>query len=182
MSSVVKETAIPLAVEENSLVIVGEIGAPYGVRGWHHIHSFTSPLDNILNYQEWYLKRKGQWHLYTFDNGRCHGQGLVAHLKGIDDRDLAATLSLSKIAILREKLAPLENDQFYWTDLEGLTVVSVKGENKGTVFYLYDNAGVDVMVVKCQGKEQHIPFIMHDTVQEVDLKQRKLIIDWEFSP
>lgn len=165
-----------------SFVIIGKIGAPYGVQGWHHVQSFTDPLENILKYKTWYLRQKHQWLPYQVLAGRQHAGSIVAHLEGITDRDVAAGLTLCDIGISRTEFKPLPHDEFYWADLEGATVKTVKGEIVGLLAYLYDNAGTDVMVVQSEGEpDRHIPFVMDDTVVSVSLDQHEVIVDWELA-
>ena len=33
---------------EDLNVIIGKIGAPFGVKGWVKVHSFTDPVTNII--------------------------------------------------------------------------------------------------------------------------------------
>ena len=37
-------------------VIVGAIGAPFGVHGWVRVKSFTAPATNLLDYRPWYIR------------------------------------------------------------------------------------------------------------------------------
>ncbi len=164
---------------EAVLVVVGKIGAPYGVQGWQHIHSFTSPIDNILKYPHWYIEHQGEWLGLSLAQGRRHGQGLVAKLSEIDNPESASLITNCMIAVEREALKELPEDEFYWTDLEGLAVVNAHGEPFGHIAYLYENANADIMVVKHQEKERHIPFVMNETVKEVDLANKKITVDWD---
>lgn len=162
-----------------TLVVVGRIGAPYGIQGWQHIHSFTNPIENILLYKKWFVQQKEQWLPFELMDGRRHGQGIVAQLSGINDPETAALLTNNDIAVLRAHFATLPEDEFYWTDLVGLSVQTKNGEMLGSIDYIYENAGMDVLVVKSQDKERHIPFLMHDTVLKVDLTSRQVIVDWD---
>lgn len=166
-------------VIEESLVVVGRLGAPYGVKGWQHVQSFTEPLDNLLSYQTLYVQQKDQWIAFKVEEGRRHGQGIVLKLHNIKDCDDAAIWTQCHIAVPRTELPTLAHDEFYWSDLENLTVVTTKGETLGQIQYLYENADIDVMVIKNQGVEQQIPFVLNDTVIEVDLQNKKVIVDWE---
>ncbi|MBI2792642.1 MAG: ribosome maturation factor RimM [Gammaproteobacteria bacterium] len=166
-------------VQEAILVIVGKIGAPFGIQGWQHIHSYTNPVDNILQYENWYVRVKDEWLALSLIEGRKHGQGIVAHLSEIDNPETASLFTNCEIAIERDALATLPENEFYWTDLEGLAVQTQEGESLGHVLYLYENAQTDVMVVKNQQKERHIPFVMHDTVLSVDFAQEQIIVDWD---
>ena len=160
-------------------IIVGQVGAPYGVKGWNHIQSFTRPIEGLLKYSPWYLQQHEEWVEVTFQEARRHGEGLVAKLQGIDDRDKASHFTKRLIAIHRNQREATPEDVFYWADLEGLAVIN-SGEMVGRVKYLYENAGIDIMLIEHQGKEYHIPFLMQDTVLQVDLENREIVIDWAF--
>lgn len=162
-----------------SLVVIGRLGAPYGVQGWQHVQSFTEPQDNVLNYKTLYVQQKDQWIALKVEAGRRHGQGIVIKLHDITDCDVAAKWTQCHIAVPRDELPQLPADEFYWADLENLTVLSTKGETLGQIQYLYDNAGIDVMVITHLGKEFQIPFVLNDTVREVDLQKKHVIIDWD---
>jgi 16S rRNA processing protein RimM len=161
-------------------IVLGRIGAPFGLEGLVKVYSFTSPQKNILRYASWTLIKQNRTFEICVQKGRVHGDCLVVALEGISNRDEAAALCHSKIAVAREKLAPLKEDVFYWADLENLQVQTVQGDLLGKVDYLYENAGTDILVVKSDKKECHIPFLMHDTIVEVDLAAKKIIVDWDF--
>lgn len=161
------------------LVIVGKMGAPFGIQGWQHVQSFTNPVDNILQYQEWYVQVKEEWLPLMLNAGRPHGQGIVVQMKGIENPETAALLTNGMIAVERSALAELPEDEFYWTDLEGLAVVTENGESLGNIEFLYENAQTDVMVVKDNEKERHIPFIIQDTVLKVDFASRQVTVNWD---
>ncbi len=164
---------------ETVLVIIGKMGAPFGVHGWQHIQSFTNPVENILHYQQWYVEVKGEWLPLSLIEGRRHGQGIVVQLQGIEDPETAALMTNCMVAVERAEMVELPSDEFYWTDLEGLAVQTQEGELLGNILYLYENAETNVMVVKNQDKERHIPFIIHDTVLKVDFESELVIVDWD---
>ncbi len=169
------------AVELKAPVFLGRLGAPFGLDGLVKVYSFTEPKENILRYATWALLKQNNWFEIAVEHGRVHGDCLVVKLQGIDDRDKAATLCHCKIAISREALAPLAEDVFYWADLQNLNVQTLDGDPLGIVDYLYENAGTDVLVVKSDKKERHIPFLMHQTVIKVDLEAKQIIVDWDFT-
>ena len=95
------------------------------------VFSHTSPRANILAYPNWYLQQAGSWVRYELQTGRVHGKGIVAQLKGCNERDQAAALVQAEIAVPREQLPDLQSDEFYWTDLEGLKVQTTAGVGSG---------------------------------------------------
>jgi 16S rRNA processing protein RimM len=58
--------------------------------------------------------------LRKIEAGRAHSAGVVLKFVDCDDRDQAATLLQSEIAVRRSQLPPPEPGEYYWTDLEGL--------------------------------------------------------------
>jgi 16S rRNA processing protein RimM len=83
-----------------------------------------------------------------------------------------------KVYILQEQLPPLENDEYYWSDLIGMQVKSMQAETLGTVDSMMETGASDVMVVKGD-RERLIPFVMKDIVQEIDLVKKQMIVDWQ---
>jgi len=44
---------------EPGVVVLGRIGAPFGVEGWVKVQSYTDPLEGIACYPVWELDRGG---------------------------------------------------------------------------------------------------------------------------
>lgn len=159
-------------------VIVGRINGLHGVRGWCKVYSWTSPRENILNYSPWYLKRNGEWVEYEVAQGRLQGKGVVAQFAGIEDRDEAATLLNTEIAVRREQLPPAAEGEYYWSDLTGLQVRTLEGVTLGTVSHLMQTGSNDVLVVEGD-RERLIPFLQPDVVRRVDLDEQLIEVDWD---
>lgn len=81
--------------------------------------------------------------------------------------------------MLRSELPPLEEGEFYWTDLEGLRVETVSGKPLGVVDYLFATGANDVMVVKDGKRERLIPFVRERVVTRVDLDAGVVVVDWD---
>ncbi len=160
------------------MLILGRVSGIYGVKGWVRVFSHTSPRSNILSYSSWYLRQVGSWVKYKLQSGRAHGKGVVAQLKGCDDREQAAMLMQAEIAIPREQLPELQPDEFYWADLEGLKVQTTEGVDLGVVDYLLETGANDVVVVKGE-RERLIPYLWQDVIRSVDLKAGRMIVDWD---
>jgi len=168
-------------------VVVGKIGAPYGVRGWVKLYSFTEPSDNLLDYDPWYTYPINNKTPATGDNGwiiapvteaKTHGKGFVAKFKGADDREAAARLTGQEIAIRRDQLPPTADGEYYWSDLQGLAVLTVDGVSLGVVDHLLETGANDVLVVKGD-RERLIPYVLGPIVKAVDLDAGTLQVDWD---
>ncbi|NQY25911.1 MAG: ribosome maturation factor RimM [Piscirickettsiaceae bacterium] len=165
----------------DEFIRVGKIAGAFGVKGWVKIFSFTDPRKNILSYSPLYLLRKGEWVKLDVVSGRVQGKGIVMSLQGITDPDQVLPLVGTELAIKKEQLKPTTNNEFYWSQLIGLTVINLKDETLGIVDSLHETGANDVLVVKNkeQKTEQLVPFVMEEVVQLVDLDNKIIRVDWE---
>lgn len=161
-------------------LIVGKLNGAYGIKGWVKVYSYTDPKENILNYSPWYLKLDGQWQQVSIINGREQGKTVVAQLEGCNDRNMAESYHGVEIAIDESQLPQLEDGEYYWRDLIGLTVVNLAGEELGTVKKMMETGANDVLVVKTASKEELlIPYVPEYSVMKVDLDSKQITVDWE---
>ena len=170
---------------KDSPVIIGEITGVFGVKGWVKVFSHTEPRLNIVKYNPWLIKQGSEWNSVKLINGRKQGKTIVAQLEHVNDRNDAHALIGTKIAIEPSQLKKLDENEFYWRDLEGLTVVNVQGEELGVVSHLVETGANDVIVVKCpkvpgeKVKEIMIPYIPEQVIVKVDLDANQIEVDWD---
>lgn len=160
-------------------IVVGRINGLHGVRGWVKVYSHTQPRDNILGYRTWYLLRGGQWQATELLEGRQQGKGIVARLKGYDDRDQAAALMETEVAILPEQLPDAAPGEYYWAQLQGLQVVNAEGVALGVVDHLLETGANDVLVVRDGDIERLIPYVSGTFILEVSLADGVIRVDWD---
>lgn len=171
-------------------VIIGEINGVYGVKGWVKVFSHTQPRSNIVNYDPWLLKAQGDWNKVKVISGRAQGKTIVAQLEGVTDVEQAKALIGTVVGIDASQMKALDNNDYYWRDLEGLDVINLQGESMGKVSHLIETGANDVMVVNVSPekrlndakgkaiKETMIPYI-DEVVKEVDLEQNLIKVDWD---
>ena len=165
------------------LIVLGKITSVHGVRGEVKIYSFTDPIDNLLGYSAWTLKRDGEVKQVELVSGRLQGKALVAKLKGLDDREVARTFAGFDICVSRALLPDLDDGEYYWHQLEGLKVIDLQGQLLGRLDHLLETGSNDVMVVKpCPGslddRERLLPYT-EQCVQKVDLAAGEMRVDWD---
>ncbi len=167
---------------QTEYLVVAKIGAPYGVRGWVKVFSFTEQTDDLLDYDPWYFKAASTdgktWAVAPVTEAKNHGKGLVAKFKGCDDRDAAARLNRQEIAIRRDQLPSTAEGEYYWRDLQGLEVLTTEGISLGKVDHLLETGANDVLVVKGE-RERLIPYVTGPIVKKVDLDAGTLHVDWD---
>ena len=158
---------------------IGKLGSSYGVRGWIKVQSYTEFGLGILDYKPWLISRDDiQWKPIEVESGRAHGNGIVVKFVGIETPEDAAKLTGNLIGVPRDRLPPTKENEYYWNDLEGATVIDKDGNVLGKVIYLMETGSNDVLVVKGE-KEHAIPFLPGDVILSVDLEKKEIHVDWE---
>ena len=165
--------------QPSDTVHLGEISGVFGVKGWVKVFSHTVPRENIVKYKTWLLDTSGaDYQSIKVLNGRRQSKGVVAQLEGVTDPDQAYKLIGTKIVIAKEQLARLNKGEYYWSDLEGLAVVTTTGVDLGRIAWLFETGNNAVLVVEGD-RERYIPYIADEVVIDVDLEASKMIVDWD---
>ncbi len=169
--------------DKDKIIEVAQFSSVYGVKGWIKVKSYTQPSTNIFNYSAWLLKIDNQWKTIQIEKGRPHGKTLVVKLADVNDRDQAQKLVGIKIAVYRSQLPETDDDEFYWTDLLGLDVVTVEGKRLGKISDLLETGSNDVLLVKGQqdGKttEHLIPWLKDDVIKMVSMEDKLITVAWD---
>jgi 16S rRNA processing protein RimM len=160
-------------------VELGRLGAPYGVRGWMHVDSWTDPPERLLEQSEWALRLpNGERVRRRVAEGRTHGNALAARLEGVSDRDAAAALTGAVVEVERAALPPAGEREYYCADLVGFEVENLEGASLGVVSHFVEAPRGAVMVSKEQGGREHWVLAVPKHLRRVDTARRKVLVDW----
>lgn len=166
---------------------LGKIVGLWGVRGWIKLHSYTRSRADIAQYKRWFLQsdvEQGGPVEYGVADCREQGQGIVAQLNGVNDRDQAESLIGQHILIDESDLLELPEGEFYWRQLIGLEACNLTGEPMGRIESILETGANDVLVlnrpVGSGVEEVLIPYIPQ-VVKQVDLVQGTMLVDWDLS-
>ena len=159
------------------MITIGKFGRPHGIVGWLRLISFTDPRENIFHYPQWFIETEQQWQPLPYQDYEIQPQQFLVKLADCHTPEQAARYTNKSIAIPREELPALSEDEYYWSDLEGLTVINTQGITLGKIDHLLATGANDVMVVKGE-KEILIPYI-NSVLRKIDLKQGRILVDWD---
>ena len=167
-------------------LIVGRISAVFGVRSWVKVMSFADQASKIFDYQPWLVDKDGRLQSIQVDEWKSHGDGFVARLKGIDDRDVARSWCQKDIRVDVTLLPKLNDSEFYWHQLENLVVYNHyedKVQRLGIVTSLLETGANDVIVVKgdvesIDRRERLIPY-SKSYVLNIDLGTQRIDVAWD---
>ena len=132
--------------------------------------------DALAGHSRWWLAIAGRWDPVELEDYEVHAKGVVAKLKGCDDRSAAEKLKGRDVGVPRESLGEAGKGEMYWVDLAGFEVVNLEGVVLGEMAGRLDTVGGDVMMVKGD-KEYLIPFV-DAYVKGVSPASRRITVDW----
>jgi 16S rRNA processing protein RimM len=167
---------------------LGRIGEAWGLKGGFRVHVYADPPLALC--------AASRWHLRPADGPRsqvgplpatleiagvqARGDGYVASSPDVPDRNAAEALRGARIFVGRSQFPDPAPDEFYWSDLTGMTVANRAGIVLGDVVGLLDNGAQSILRVQpaASAKELLIPFVSN-YVDSVDHATRRIAVDWE---
>ncbi len=173
-------TGIPVP---DDLVLVAHVSGAYGIAGWVRLKPYSSEASALLHAKTWWLD-KPEMRDVDVMQVRAQGEDIVARLVGVEARNAAEDLRGATVYIRRAHFPPLDDNEFYWVDLIGHSVVNLAGVALGTVVGLIDNGAHPILRVElpAQGTEKArellIPFVDR-FVTQVDQAAKLITVDWE---
>lgn len=171
----------------DDLVLVGHISGAFGLQGWVKIRPYSTNADALLTVKKFWIEGPAGASLRELGRleSKLHGEDVVAKLLSVSDRNGAEALKGAVIKVSRQLFPTLPEGEFYWSDLIGLQVTNLQGENLGVVRDMMDNgaqsilrvASADIAEVDLLKHERLIPFVDH-FVKEVDQEKKLIVVDW----
>ncbi|HSA80936.1 MAG TPA: ribosome maturation factor RimM [Geminicoccaceae bacterium] len=153
---------------------MAKVVAAHGVRGTLKLRCFTERPQDVTAYGRLHDRREHPVGLKIV--GQTRG-GVLATFDGIEDRAAAEALRGTELFVPRDALPEPGPDEFYHSDLEGLSVERTDGTRLGTVSGLENfGAGDLIEVADDEGRVLTLPFD-RQTVPVVDLEGGRLVVE-----
>ena len=144
------------------------IGA-HGVTGEVRLKVFAEDLKPYKSFNNGTL---------TLKSVRPGGNGTIARIAEVNDRNAAEALRGTELTVPRSALPPLAEGEYYHADLLGLPAISTDGEALGTVVAIDDFGAGDVIEIeRPDGKRFMVP-MNADAVPEWD--SERLVVTTAF--
>lgn len=159
----------------------------WGIQGGIKVKPYAADPQALFSSKRWFLEppavaRPGAVlpPLLRIVSARTHGDGVVATAQELPDRNAAEALQGARIFVSRASFPTPAEDEFYWVDLIGLTVVNREGQTLGTVDSLIDTGPHCVLSIRPPDPAAEptlIPFVAA-YVDRVDRDARRIEVDW----
>ena len=155
-----------------TLVRLGKVVRAVGLKGHLGVGGTQGAIAGLASVA---LRRgEGEPEFRRVLEARAQGRLWAVKLEGVADRTAAEALVGAEVLAPREALGDAGEDRHWWSDLEGLPVVTAAGEAVGKVTGLYETGGVDVLVVTGERGEKLVPLAPY---VEVDREGRRFGVD-----
>lgn len=156
---------------------IGQIVNTNGLKGVVKVNPFTDDISKFEDLKYVYIQLKNELKKVKIEQVRYNKNQVLLKLEGIDSIEEAEKYRNFYLKTEKESQEDLGEDTYYIVDLIGLDVYSDKNEYLGKIEDVFLTGSNDVYVVKDNlGKQILIPAIA-DVVKEVDLKNKKMIIN-----
>jgi 16S rRNA processing protein RimM len=164
---------------------VGRIADAWGIKGWFKVLPHSAQPEALFSSKRWFLQAPGdssQVFRLPVREAKEHSDCIVAASAEVPDRTAAEALRGARVFVPRSSFPTPGDDEYYWVDLIGLSVVNREGVALGTVRELMANGPQTTLVLAAEqdGKavERLIPFVAA-FVDSVDLSGRLITVDWQ---
>lgn len=157
-------------------IIVGAIGGSFGVHGEVRLKSFCADAAAIADYTPLYTE-DGRGFAQVVLTGQLKG-GFSARIDGVVTKEDADALRNVTLYADRATMPPLPDDEFYFTDLTGLSVLDAGGVSLGTVKHVMDHGAGALLEISVPGQAETVllPFTT-EAVPTVDLAKGRIVAD-----
>ncbi len=157
-------------------VLMATIGAAQGLRGEVRVRSYTEDPTALGDYGH---LRSEDGRVFEILEIREAKTVVIVRFRGINSRETAEALNGLELFVDRDNLPDdeLEDDEFYYADLEGLEAVDQDGKSYGTVTAVHDFGAGDLLELKGPGRRPALIPFSEAAVLEIDLEGGKILID-----
>ena len=158
-------------------VLMASIGAAQGLRGDVRVRCFSANPLSVGDYGHLHAEDGRSFEILEIRPGK--NNMVVIRFRGINDRTAAESLRGLDLYIERENLPDdeLDDDEYFYADLEGLDVFDDAGNNYGAVSAVFDFGAGDLLELKGPGRRPVLIPFNENAVLEVDFEDGRILID-----
>ncbi len=160
----------------SDMICVGAIAGSYGVRGEVRVKSYCAVPEDIESYTPLWSEDRSQ--KFALAILRPIKNGFAARIAEVATKEDADALRGMALYAERDQLPSLPDDEFYHTDLVGLSVYDTGGVLLGTVKTVQNHGADDLLELQLAGTSAttFLPFTK-TSVPTVDLATGRIVAD-----
>ena len=159
---------------EPRFLVIGQIAKPHGIRGDVRVTPHTDLPERFTWLDEIYLGETNPKPV-SVEYVRIHKRLVLLKLAGYDDRNAAGLLRGKLLQIREDQAIPLNDDEYFLFQLEGLAVISEDGTFLGKLIQVIETGANNVFVVRGPQGEVLLPDIA-DVVRDIDFENGHITV------
>lgn len=157
---------------------VGKIVNTHGIRGDVRVMPTTDFVaERFAKGQDLYLQQAGEPLKLTVESARQHKGFILVKFVGYDNINDVQAFHDHELMVSGKDQQPLEDGQYYYHQIIGLSVKTVDGEELGTIKEILSPGANDVWVVQRDGKKDLLLPVIDDVVKDVDLDAGEVTVE-----
>ncbi|MDC0349287.1 ribosome maturation factor RimM [Alphaproteobacteria bacterium] len=162
-----------MSKQEN--ICIATISGPHGIQGHLKIQVHLDVPEDISEYDPVLFQDGSTFPLKKVI--RSLPRAVIVSARGVTDRDAALALRGEKLYITRGQLPEVEEENYYHTDLIGLSVFNEKAFVVGLIKHVHDYGAGPILEIEDPKTHKSIlvPF-RKDAVPEINLKSKEVVV------
>jgi 16S rRNA processing protein RimM len=160
---------------DNAFVKIGRLVKPHGVKGRIKADYFGDDPDRFPYREIWIEDSSGSLYPHEILEKAPHPRYLILQLKGVQTIEEAQPLVGKEIFVPREALPALEEDEYYWSEMVGMSVRTETGKEIGRVREVFRTGASDIASVEGRRGEVLVP-IVNDVIRDIDREAKVIVV------
>jgi tRNA (guanine37-N1)-methyltransferase len=136
---------------------LGAVTGAHGLRCTLRVKQFNADSELLFELKEIALRLQGELQFHRLSSVREASKGLLLDLDAVRSVDAAEALRGAELCLPRELLPELPEGEFYFVDLEGLSVFTEDGTQVGVVERVQEYPASEVLRVQSEAGVYEVP-------------------------
>lgn len=154
-------------------LVIGRTRSSFGTSGEIKVESLSGETSHFVSLRRVTVRSASGSSDYAVESVRVTHKAVLMKLAGVDTPEDASRLRNREILVNRSQAAPLENGEYYYADLEGLSVM-FQGSAIGKVTCIRESGAQALIEIETlTGKQVLVPFV-ENFFGEVRLKKGEI--------
>ncbi|NIP37482.1 MAG: 16S rRNA processing protein RimM [Candidatus Dadabacteria bacterium] len=157
----------------------GVISKSHGLRGGVRLIIYSADPSNLGVLESVYIKAgdTDKFTEYNIESHSLSGKHIILNLEGVQSIEQADELKGKEVFVQAEQLGRRDEDEFYYHELQGLSVFDKENNLLGNVIKLNASGPQELLEVELEnGNEALIPFV-EPILVEVNIENKRIVVD-----
>jgi 16S rRNA processing protein RimM len=158
------------------LLQIGVITSTHGIKGEVKVFPTTDDNNRFKKLKDCFVEYKNEMLPMKAKGCKFFKNMVILHFEGMDDINEVEKYKQCKLYVDREHAVPLEEDEYFMTDLIGMQVVTDEGRQLGNLQEIIPTGANDVYVVADEDKKELLLPAIKECILSVDMAKKLMTV------